>query len=133
MSNESPIVQEVVLDASPERVWRAYMDSDEHAAFTGGPAQIGAKAGEAFSCHGGRIGGRNVELVPNTRIVQAWRSNAWPDGVYSVVRFELAADGARTRLTMTHAGVPDDAVAAIRDGWTARYWTPLQAYLAASA
>jgi hypothetical protein len=37
---------------------------------------------------GGDISGRNVELVPGRRAVQAWRSNAWPEGVYSIVRFE---------------------------------------------
>jgi hypothetical protein len=33
---------------------------------------------------------RNLELVPAKHVVQAWRSQAWPEGVYSIVNFELA-------------------------------------------
>jgi hypothetical protein len=41
---------------------------------------------------GGMIIGRNVELVPNQRIVQAWRPTAdFPKGPYSLVKIELTA------------------------------------------
>ena len=69
-----PIRQEVVLPATPGRIYSAYMDSAEHEAFTNnGPASISDDVGGAFSCHGGAISGRNVELVAGKRIVQAWR------------------------------------------------------------
>src|SRR4051794_14852489 len=84
------------LEAAPGRVYQTLMQSDQHSAFTGGgPADISAEVGGAWSAFGGHIGGRNLELVPDKRIVQAWRAQDWPDGVYSIVRFELeSADGA---------------------------------------
>ena len=126
----TPIHQEVTFDAKPEQLYEALLDQTQHAAFTGGPADISRDVGGAFSCHGGQIVGRNIELDPNKRIVQAWRVAAWPEGVYSMVKFELEPDDAGTRLTLDHTGVPADGRDAVADGWRARYWKPLADYLA---
>ena len=48
------------------------------------PAEINREAGGAFSLFKGHIIGRNVELIPNQRIVQAWRVVTWPEGAYSI-------------------------------------------------
>jgi uncharacterized protein YndB with AHSA1/START domain len=125
-----PIHQEVVFNAAPARIYEVLMDSGEHAAFTAnGAADISREAGGAFSTHGGHITGRNIELVPGRRIVQAWRVKGWPDGMYSVVRFELQGEGDRTRLVFDHWGAPDDQRAHLAEGWTARYWEPLRKYI----
>ena len=44
------------------------------------PTEIGAEAGGAFSLFGGYVTGRQVELVPDERIVQAWRAASWHPG-----------------------------------------------------
>ena len=124
------VQQEVTFAAPPSRVYQALMDSAQHAAFTGGAAEISTEVGGAFSCHNGQIVGRNIELAPDRRIVQAWRVAGWPEGVYSVVRFELAGDGPETRLTLTHAGLPEGASEMIDQGWKSRYWEPLRKHLA---
>src|SRR5258707_9487103 len=86
----APIHQEIVFLASPKRVYDALLDARQFSQFSGGaPAEIDRKAGGSFSYFGGMISGRNIELKPNQRIVQAWRAGNWPEGVYSVVRFEL--------------------------------------------
>lgn len=122
--------QEVSLAASPERIYHAYMDSGEHAAFTAhGAADISREAGGAFTCHGGEILGRNIELVPNRRIVQAWRVSGWDDGAYSVVRIELQPDGSGTKLVLDHSGLPEGSEEHIASGWEAMYWEPLRKYL----
>lgn len=126
----SAIHQEVVFKASPERIYEALMDADQHGAFTNGKAQISREAGGSYSCHDGQIVGRNIELVPNQRIVQAWRVANWDDGVYSVVRFELKPEGDSTRLILDHVGVDDDKAEMVAAGWKVRYWEPMQTYLA---
>lgn len=64
------------------------------------------------------------EIVPPTRIALTWR---WtdgpppdpPDGVTSLVTFDLAPDGEGTLLTLTHEGLPDQAQAdSHQEGWT---------------
>ena len=123
------IHQEVKFASTPSKVYSALVDSKEHAAFTGGPAEIGTGEGDAFSAHGGHVLGRNIELVRNKRIVQAWRAADWPDGVYSILKLELSEDGAATRLVLDQDGVPEDATSQIDAGWQAMYWTPLRDYL----
>src|SRR5271156_6403286 len=58
--------QEVVLKATPQRIYEAILDSKQFAAFSGLPANIEPKAGGAFTMFGGMIEGRNVELTPAT-------------------------------------------------------------------
>ena len=75
------IVQEVTFDAPPARIYEAMMDSKQHAEFTaGGDTDISSEVGGSFTAHGGKIAGRNIELVPDQRIVQAWRPANWPEG-----------------------------------------------------
>jgi uncharacterized protein YndB with AHSA1/START domain len=57
MSNS--IRQEVIIKASPERIYDALLDAKRFSEFTGGaPAEIDSKPGGAFSCFGGMITGR---------------------------------------------------------------------------
>ena len=125
------ITQEVTFDATAERVFEALMDSKQHAAFTGAPARVSREVGGPVACYDGMVGGINVELVKNARIVQAWRAKSWAEGVYSIATFALAPAGASsTKLTFTQHGVPDDALEMITKGWEERYWKPMHAFLA---
>jgi uncharacterized protein YndB with AHSA1/START domain len=123
------IHQEVTFDAPPEKVYRALLDSAQHAKFTGAPAEIGVQAGEAWSAFGGKISGRNIELVEGVRIVQTWRAGNWPVGAHSVVKFELTPEGKGTKLVLDHDAVADDQVSHIDGGWPKMYWEPLRKYL----
>lgn len=62
------------------------------------------------------VHGRNVALVPDARIVQAWRIKNWPEGVFSIARFELREEGGTTRLVFDQACIPDAAIEHIDGG-----------------
>jgi activator of HSP90 ATPase len=94
------------------------------------PAQIGREAGVAFSIFGGFIEGRNIELVPDTRLVQVWRPSYWPAGIYSIARFELKEHPGGTSLIFDHTGFPADDVASLARGWKQNYWEPMAIVLA---
>jgi uncharacterized protein YndB with AHSA1/START domain len=69
------IHQEVEFMVPPGRVYEALLDAKQFSQFSGGaPAEIDAREGGTFSCFGGMITGRNIELRGNQRIVQAWRA-----------------------------------------------------------
>ena len=124
------IHQEVVIKASPERIYQALTDSKQFSELTGGaPAEISTEAGGPFSCFGGMIVGRSIELVPNQRIVQAWRAKSWEPGVYSIAKFELEAHGAETRLVFDHSSFPEGQREHLAAGWQKNYWDGLKNYL----
>jgi len=129
-SKKTALHQEIELKASAARIYQILLDSKQFTAFTGAPAEIHPEAGGTFSLFGGMIGGRNIELVPAVRIVQAWRPPDWPAGVYSLVRFELKDHGAQTTLILDHSSFPAGGFTHLNQGWREHYWGPLAKYLA---
>lgn len=123
------INQEVQFEASPAHVYQALMNAEQHSAFTGSAAKISTEPGGEWSAYGGGVHGRNIELVPDQRIVQAWRAASWPAGTYSIVRIELEAHDDKTKLRLTHSALPSEGAEHIDEGWRLRYWRPLTAWL----
>ena len=124
------IHQDVVINGTPKSVYDILTGSKKFAAMTGGrTAKISKDEGGAVSMFGGDIHGRNVELVPGKRVVQAWRAGYWKEGVYSIVRFELVADGTRTKLSFDQTGHPADAQPDLETGWHKMYWEPMNKML----
>ncbi len=121
--------QEIHFNAPPAKIYRALMDSAEHAKFTSAAASIGSEPGSAWSAHDGKISGRQVELIDGTRIVQTWRAGNWPEGTHSIVRFELSKDGDGTKVVLDHDAVTEEQVPHLESGWTKMYWDPLRKHL----
>lgn len=137
------IHQTPVFKAGRKRVYQALLDASQFHQVTqlgaaarsdmeagSHPTEIGRGPGDAFTLFGGHIVGRHIELVPDERIVQAWRAADWSPGVYSIVRFQLTDDGAGTRLVFDHTGFPVGQAEHLAAGWKANYWEPLQRFLA---
>jgi len=122
--------QQVDFKASPRRIYEVLLDSKQFGAATGLSAEIDPKEGGAFKTFGGLIVGRNVELVSDQRIVQAWRPTHWDSGVYSVVRFELKPQGSGSIVILDHTGFPEGEYEHLNEGWPMRYWEPLKKFLA---
>ena len=76
------IKQRVKFKAPPSAVYDLLADSRKHSAVTGMRATISRKIGGTFSTSGNDVSGVNVDLVPGRRIVQAWRHQRFPEGVY---------------------------------------------------
>jgi len=136
------IHQEPVFKASRKRVYEALMDAKQFdkvvqlsAAMKSGmapgakPTEIGREAGGAFALFGGYITGRQLELVPNERIVQAWRAAGWDPGDYSIAKFQLVEQVAGTKIVFDHAGFPRGKAEHLAEGWKMNYWEPLVKFL----
>jgi activator of HSP90 ATPase len=119
---------EVDFKPAPQRIYEALLDSKQFAVFSGMPAEIDAKAGGAFSLFGGQIVGRNIELITNQRIVQAWRPAHWTPGMYSIVKFELKPNGSGSTLVLDHTGFPEGMADHLDSGWHEHYLNTLQKY-----
>ena len=124
-----PIHQTVTFKASPHDVYEALMDSQKHAAFTGSSAKISRAVGGSLMAYDNYITGKNVELVPDQKIVQDWRAVDWPEGYFSRVTFELTPIPAGTRLDFIHTDVPAGTEEEFTRGWIENYWEPMKAFL----
>jgi activator of HSP90 ATPase len=129
---------EAVFPVSPGRLYTLLTSTAEFAAATGTPASIEASAGAPFTLFGGNIEGRQIELVPGLRIVQAWRGRDWAPGLYSLVRFTLVPAGSGTRLTLHHTAYPEGPSPLypswrehLSANWPVFYFDPIARYLAA--
>jgi len=120
--------QEIDIKAAPQRLYETLLSSKQFTAVTGLPAEIDPTAGGVFSMFGGQIVGRNVELVPGQRIVQAWRPTHWDPGVYSMVKFDLKPRGAETTIVLDHTGFPEGDFESLTSGWQEHYWEPLKKF-----
>jgi len=125
------IHQEVDFQVAPASLYAALLDAKQFSAFTSLSAAIQAQPGGALKLFGGLIEGRNIELVSNRRIVQAWREASWPQGQYSLVKFEMIARGPGTHLVFDQTGIAEADWGHLNDGWPLRYWNPLRKYLKA--
>jgi activator of HSP90 ATPase len=119
-----------VLPVSPQRLYEAWLDSDFHAAFTGGGlAQIDPEAGGEFTAWDGYISGKTLALEPFSRIVQAWRTTDFPAGAPdSRLEITIEPDGRGSKLTLLHTEIPDGQGEDYRQGWEEYYFSPMQDY-----
>jgi activator of HSP90 ATPase len=122
---------EATFPVAPERVYELLINGARFGEVTGKPGKGGGSAGAAFSLFGDWLEGRQVELVPSERVVQAWRFTSWEPGVYSIVRFTLTREGAGTKLTVHHEGYPAEFHEHLSTNWRPFYFDPFAKHFAA--
>lgn len=136
------IHQEPTFQADPRRIYQILLDAKQFdqivrlgaatqsGSISGAPVEISGQVGGAFKLFGGYITGRHLELVPNERIVQAWRVESWAAGEYSIVRFKLVEQGSGTKIIFDHKAFPAGLGQHLASGWKGNYWEPMEKYLA---
>lgn len=118
-----------VVPVSPSDLFEAWLNGEAHADMTGAEASSDPRVGGRFTAWGGYIEGTTLELEPPRRIVQAWRTSAFPADAPDSrleMRFEAAEGG--TRLTFVHTHIPDGQGADYQQGWVDHYLTPMSRF-----
>jgi uncharacterized protein YndB with AHSA1/START domain len=108
------VVFERRFDAPRERVWRALTDPEELAAWLA-PAEIELREGGALVLEfdDGIERGTITEIREPEVIAYSWNEGKTD----SLVRFELEADGAGTRLTLRHTFQREIDLSSFGAGW----------------
>ena len=118
-----------VIPARASAIYKAWLNSNGHAAMTGSPAKVSGKVGGKFSAWDGYIFGTTLELDPGRRIVQAWRTSEFPDEAPdSNLEIVLEEVKGGTKVTLTHRDMPEDQVTSYRQGWEDFYFKPMKEY-----
>jgi len=122
---ETRVVEQTVrIAASPEVVWRYWVESERMATWFGERAQLDPRPGGGCRVemqHGPIMVGEYVELVPPERVVFTfgWESGGPPEIPPGSTRVEvtLVPDGDGTVLTLRHSELPASAADRHAEGW----------------
>lgn len=123
------IFQVIEIAATPSAVYKAYMDEEKHAKFTGMKASIDPVVGGKFETCNSRNSGFNLSLEPGKRIVQAWTHQDYPELQYSIVDIFLEKTSEGTRIHFNQLAVPESCDGWLTEGWQKVYWKPLKKFL----
>ncbi|HEY2848177.1 MAG TPA: SRPBCC domain-containing protein [Pyrinomonadaceae bacterium] len=130
ITSPSTIHQEVLINVPRQRVYEALTNPAVFAGFTGRTVkELNADVGGSFELFDGIILGRQIELIPGQRVIQAWREKDWPVGAYTIVQFELSDSGNATKLVFDQSGIAPENVEHLSIGWKENYWDPMAKYL----
>lgn len=107
---QEPVVVEKTVDAPIEKVWKAITDKDQMKQWYFDLDKFELKKGFEFKFAGqGKEGEEYIhlctitEIIPKKRLQYSWRYQGYPG--YSLVTFDLAEVGGKTKVKLTHHGL----------------------------
>src|SRR5687768_12868305 len=117
------------LPVAPTTLYFAWLNSEQHAAMTGGAAKIDPSVGSKYTAWNGYISGKLVVLDLGRRIIMSWRTTDFPrDAADSKVEVHFEALGGSTRVTILHTDIPEGQGEKYRQGWNDNYFAPMLTY-----
>ena len=118
-----------VIPATPSEIYKAWLSTKGHTLMTGSAAKVNGKTGGKFIAWDGYLSGRILQLEPNQRIVQAWRTTEFPDEAPdSQLEVSLEQVKRGTKVTITHSRLPSGTADSYKQGWKDFYFTPMMRY-----
>ena len=119
----------VTINAKAETIYQAWLSTDGHSAITGSRAKVDGTVNGDFTAWDGYIWGMFLELEPNHRILQAWRTSEFPSEVEdSIVEILLEDEKGKTKLTLNHSNMPEGQADSYKTGWEDFYFKPMREY-----
>jgi uncharacterized protein YndB with AHSA1/START domain len=135
-----PVIKQVTLNASGEKVWRAITDKEEMKGWYFTIEEFRAEPGFQFKMYGEKKGVKFPisctvkEAQPGEKLSYTWSYDDFP--AETLVTFELNGKGEQTELRLTHQGLenipPEHRDVSKQnhiDGWDFIIGTSLKQYL----
>ena len=118
----------ILINTSPEKIYSTWLNSEGHSKMTGGAASISDRVGDKFTAWDGYIEGTNLELEPNERIIQSWRTSDFEETEEdSLIEILLKEAEGQTELTLVHTNLPEHGEQ-YKIGWDNHYFQPMNEY-----
>jgi activator of HSP90 ATPase len=127
---KSSFVITAIFPVRSSVLYRAFLDSEIHSAFTGSQAHVDDRVGGEFSAWDGYITGMTVGLEENRRIVQRWRTSDFADtDDDSNLEMEFVEKQGETTVILKHSNLPEGTDDEYKSGWEDYYFAPLKTFL----
>jgi activator of HSP90 ATPase len=123
------IFQVIELECTAQEVYAALTDATTISRITSMSAAMDTHEGGTFHAWNNHCHGYVLHLKENTRIVQAWRHIEFPEGMYTVVVFDIESTETGSRVSFNHTGVPEEASGWLTEAWKKDFWTPISEHL----
>jgi uncharacterized protein YndB with AHSA1/START domain len=117
------LTRDVLVDASPETIWPFLVEPERHLEWLGTEVDLDPRPGGHYRVlvYGQHpSSGEYLEVVPHERVVFTfgWAEEGHPIPPGSTtIEISLHPEGAKTRVRLTHRGLPEDAVSDHTGGW----------------
>ena len=113
--------------ATAAELFDIFVNPQKHSAIHGGATtRISNKEGDSFSLLNGNLKGKNLLIVPNRMIVQAWRGNVWEkddlDSILTLVFINTPKGG---QIDLVHSFTPSQ----FTELWDEIYWQPIKEFI----
>ena len=108
------------ISAEPSDVYAALTNPYTIALWSGYSAVMSEEEGSEFSLWEGDITGRNIQIIPNQKVVQEWFFG--DQEVKSIVTIVIEPDRENSKVTVEHTNIPDEDFADIAEGWREYYF-----------
>lgn len=116
------------FNTAAKKIYETWLSSDGHTKMTDGSAIVSDKIGDKFTAWDGYIEGKNIDLEPNKRIFQTWRTSQFnEDEEDSQIEVLLNEVNGKTELTLTHTNLPENGEH-YKQGWEDHYFEPMREY-----
>jgi len=116
------------FNTTAKKIYETWLSSEGHTKMTGGSAVVSDIIGGKFTAWDGYIEGENIDLKPNKRILQTWRTSEFKeDEEDSKIEVLLNEVDGKTELTLIHANLSESGEQ-YKNGWQDHYFEPMAKY-----
>ncbi len=116
------------INAPVEKVWQALIDPKIIAKWGAGPAKMDDHVGTKFYLWGGEIFGKNLEVIPNKKLVQEFSDKDVKHP--GKVTISLSKENNGTKVSLVHKDIDtQDEMNDFADGWQRYYFGEIKKLL----
>jgi len=117
------------IKAEPQDVFTALTNPFTIELWSGNKAIMSPEVGFEFSLWDGDITGKNLEVIPDEKLVQEWYFGEEDEQLKSIVSIKLWKKKSNTSVELNHTNIPDEAYENIVEGWNEAYLGAIQVLL----
>lgn len=114
------------INTEPSDVYSAITNPVTIGLWSGYPAVMSTEPGSEFSLWEGDITGRNIEFIPDRKIVQEWYFGEREEK--SIVTITISSEKGDSVVTVEQTNIPDEDFNDIAEGWREYYMGAIMSF-----